>query len=185
MENRNMTDHRRSKQALNEFIAYLGDKGLMAPNTVNSRKAALKVLDVLEPSEAEDVTAINVNDVVLRFENRNRNVYDPGSLQAYKARLKATLNDFRAYLENPLGFRPKTRPKLATKPKSEAVRPDKIDRPTEAPRHTETVSPPGMDILPIPIRPNLTVRIYNLPYDLTPAEAGKIAAVVQAMAMRE
>ncbi len=36
-------------------------------------------------------------------------------------------------------------------------------------------------IVPIPIRPNLTVHVQGLPYDLTEAEARKIAAVVTAM----
>jgi hypothetical protein len=37
-------------------------------------------------------------------------------------------------------------------------------------------------ILPIPIRPNLTVHIQGIPSDLTPAEADKIAAVIMAFA---
>lgn len=36
-------------------------------------------------------------------------------------------------------------------------------------------------ILPIQIRPDLTVHIANLPHDLTRAEAEKIARVVLAM----
>jgi hypothetical protein len=38
-------------------------------------------------------------------------------------------------------------------------------------------------ILPIPIRPDLTIYVRGLPYDLKEAEADKIAAAVQAMAM--
>lgn len=37
-------------------------------------------------------------------------------------------------------------------------------------------------IIPIPLRADLTVRIWGLPIDLTPAEAAKIGAVVTALA---
>lgn len=37
-------------------------------------------------------------------------------------------------------------------------------------------------VYPIPIRRDVTVRIFNLPADLTQAEADKIAAVVKALA---
>lgn len=40
-------------------------------------------------------------------------------------------------------------------------------------------------VYPIPIRADVTVRIHGLPADLTPAEADKIARVVQAMAVRD
>ncbi len=42
-----------------------------------------------------------------------------------------------------------------------------------------------MSILPIPIRPDLTVKIQGLPYDLTVHEANKIANVVKAMALQD
>jgi hypothetical protein len=41
------------------------------------------------------------------------------------------------------------------------------------------------DVLPIPIRADLTVRVHGLPFDLTQAEARKVAAVIQAMAVPE
>lgn len=40
----------------------------------------------------------------------------------------------------------------------------------------------SMGILPIHIRPDLAVRVYGIPFDLTKAEADKIAAVVMAFA---
>ncbi len=40
----------------------------------------------------------------------------------------------------------------------------------------------GFSILPIPIRPDVTVFVQGLPYDLTEAEANKIANVIRAMA---
>lgn len=37
-------------------------------------------------------------------------------------------------------------------------------------------------VYPIPLRADVTVQLHNLPADLTPAEADKIAAVVRALA---
>jgi hypothetical protein len=42
-----------------------------------------------------------------------------------------------------------------------------------------------VNVFPIPIRENVVVRVHGLPFDLTPAEAKKIAAVIQAMALAE
>jgi hypothetical protein len=42
-----------------------------------------------------------------------------------------------------------------------------------------------VSVLPIPIRENLIIQIQGLPFDLTPAEANKIANVVRAMAASE
>lgn len=39
-------------------------------------------------------------------------------------------------------------------------------------------------VIPVQIRPDLTVFIANIPWDLTANEADKIAAVVMAMAAR-
>lgn len=43
---------------------------------------------------------------------------------------------------------------------------------------------PPSDILPIRIRPDLTVQIAHIPHDLTEKEAQKIAAVIMAMVKR-
>ena len=40
-------------------------------------------------------------------------------------------------------------------------------------------------VYPIPIREDVTVRIFGLPVDLTVAEAEKIARIVKAMAQQE
>lgn len=42
---------------------------------------------------------------------------------------------------------------------------------------------PNVNQLPIPLRQNLTVRVFGLPYDLTAAEAKKIANIILAHAI--
>jgi len=177
-----MDQNPRSREALGEFLDYLADKGLMAQNTVSGRKAATKVLDVLDPAETEDVTAIDVDDVVRRFGNLHAKDYTPESLTADHSRLRATLEDFRSFVSNPLGFRPAVRNRTVTRGKS--PKEPKVGGPTIQPEMSRSVATqmPATDILPIPIRADVTVRIHGLPFDLTEVEANKIAAVVKAMA---
>ena len=49
---------------------------------------------------------------------------------------------------------------------------------------TDTYGPMDCTIIPIQIRPDVTVRIQGIPHDLTQAEANKLAAVVIALAAK-
>lgn len=176
---------KRTREAILDFQDYQAAKGLLAKGTAAARKAALgKVLGILPAEEAEDVTNIDLDDVMMRFSNLQGRDYTPGSMATYKSRVKAALEDFEAYLSNPLGFRPSVnrRDRATTK----------VEKPTAKKQsHIETreapvkVAAPAFDtasILPIPLRADLTVRIQGLPFDMTAAEARKIANVVLAMA---
>src|ERR1700722_10041581 len=174
----------RSRQKLLEFLDYLADKGLMNQATVASRKAAVnKILGVLGGEEAEDVTKLDLDDVMARFHNLEGKAYTPGSLQTYLSRLKSAVDDCGSCLENPLGFRPSSqgREKRKSEGKKEVAATHSEPQPTGE-RITVKV-PLSSSILPIPIRPDLTIFVQGLPYDLTEAEAGKIANVIRAMAM--
>lgn len=186
-----MANHDRSREAALRFMDYLANKGLMAPATARSRKAALsKVLSVLEEDEAVDVTNIDLEDVMVRFNNLQGQGYTPQSLQTYKSRAKSALEDFEAYLDNPLGFRPSINKRATRAPSTKMD-----DQPTtsnaspvaegESPKPKPSAEFVNPTILPIPIRADVTVRVQGLPFDLTPQEASKIAAVIKAMAMTE
>jgi hypothetical protein len=62
--------NKKSREAALEFLEYLAQKGLMSPTTARARKAALgKVLGILDDNEAQDVTTLNLDEVVSRFAN--------------------------------------------------------------------------------------------------------------------
>jgi len=176
----------RSLNGLLDFLEYLGAKGLMQRNTVSGRKAAAsRVLGVLDPEEASDVTALDLDDVMGRFYNLEGKSYKPDSLAVYKSRVNAAISDFRSYLDNPASFKPSTAMKKgkndgptkrppSQKPVAQTIEVPRID----SSAHTATVN-----VFPIPIRPDVVVRIHGLPFDLTQSEADKIANVVKAMAM--
>jgi hypothetical protein len=180
-----MDGQTRSREALIGFLDYLAEKGLMQRNTVQSRKAAVtKVLGILDEVEAADVTIVDVEDVFARFQRLRQHDYTPISLVSYKSRLKSALDDFRSYLSNPLAFRPGVQSRVRTR--SKLAKDEQLESGGRSERRPEQGRPVPMPaaaghILPIPIRPDLTVHIQGLPFDLTESEARKIAAVVTAM----
>ena len=178
----------KSREAMLEFLEYVAQKGLMAQATARARKAAVgKVLGILSEEEAADVTLIDLDSVMTRFGHLQGKGYTPDSLTTYKSRVRSALDDFGSYVANPLAFKPglQTRERksgtspTSSKPKNGPERKTEL-RDMQPP--TNLAGPMASSILPVPIRPNLTVHIQGLPYDLTVAEAKKIAAVVQAMA---
>jgi hypothetical protein len=107
----------------------------------------------------------------------------------YKSRVRSALDDFTSYVDNPLGFKPslQSRERASSGPKPPAAKP-RSDRepapPTASPSPAQNLGGPmASSILPIPIRADLTVHVQGLPFDLSEAEAKKIASVIQAMAM--
>jgi hypothetical protein len=179
-----MDSQPRSREALSEFLEYLAGKGLMERNTVQARKAAVsKMLGILDQDQASDVTNLDLDDIVARFQRLHGRNYTPGSLNSYKSRLKSALDDFRSYLNNPLGFRPGVQPRARAGSKSASDGQPESSRSERRAEGVRQIAAPAaaVNVLPIPIRPDLTIHIQGLPYDLTEAEARKIAAVVTAM----
>ena len=182
-------DEKKSRAAALEFLEYVAQKGLMAEATARARKAAVsKVLGILDENEAKDVTLIDLEAVMSRFGHLQGKGYTPQSLAAYKSRLKAALEDFASYVENPLAFKPnvqaRQRKQISGRALSSTTKNISEGFASEAPRQSTSAvaGPMASSILPIPIRADLTVYVQGLPFDLTEAEARKIASVIQAMA---
>ena len=174
----------RSRKALLAFLDYCKDKGLLKIPTAEARKAAVnQVLGILSDEEAANVSALDLDAVINRFQNMHGRRYTPDSLKTYKARVRGSIIDFTSYLKNPLDFKPK----LTT-----VVRKTKLNRPqsSDDSPNTEISQPPitlvqptaTSSTLPIPLRPDLTILIHGLPFDLTEIEARKLGNVIMAMA---
>lgn len=183
----------RTRADFSEFLDWLGSKGLIPLNTAQARKAvANKVLAALEDDELSDITALDIDDVMLRFTNKFGKRYTPESARTYRSRFETSVADFKAYCDNPVGFRPLGRPQInrATTeqqgrtgekkravPRKPAVKPTLGgDRPTG-----DKPAAPG-NVIPIQIRQNLTVQVGPVPFDLTKSEATKIANTILALA---
>ena len=174
----------RSREKLLEFLDYLADKGLVARSTATARRAAAsKLLGILSEEEAKDITKLDLDEVMARFQNLEGSSYTPGSLKTYLSRVRAAVEDFDAYVNNPLGFRPNIRKR--ERPKANAKKPDgpKMAAAAKNPARVEPATTPmSSSIVPIPIRQDTTVFVQGLPFDLSEAEAERIANVIRAMA---
>jgi uncharacterized protein YcbX len=179
----------RSLAGLVGFLDWTADKGIMAKNTVNGRKAAVSsVLGILDPEEQGDITAIDLDSVMTRFVNLQGKKYNTSSLNVYKSRTNAAINDFKAWLADPLSFKPngnKAEKKASPKPAKKAgatLQSAALETPPNV-QMGQAQQSTSANVFPIQIRENLVVRIHGLPFDLTKPEAERIANVVRAMAM--
>jgi hypothetical protein len=180
-----MSEKDYSIDAFNRFFDHAAEKGLIKRNTAISRKAATnKILAVLEKSELTDLRTLDLDSTFERFQNLQGMKYKPDSMQVYMSRARTAVGDFIAYVDNPASFKSSTTQRSNTKTKSggteakgKVVKKQK-DTDDELDQH-------GIKhiIVPIPLRENLTVKISNLPADLTQAEADRLAAIVKAYAV--
>jgi len=173
-----MSDFSRDK--LLEFLGFLGKKGLMNKTTVAARRASVNtLLSILSDQEAQDVRKLDLNEVAMRFTNLKGAQFKPESIKVYKSRVTSAIEDLKKYRANPLTFKPNI-----VSPKSSASA--KADKDVEKNRFVKDGKLPDNSadiIFPVPIRPDVVVRVVGVPSNLTKKEATKIANVVLALAM--
>jgi hypothetical protein len=183
----------RTRSDFLEFLDWLGSKGLIPLNTAQARKAvANKVLAALEEDELADITALDIDDVMLRFTNKFGKRYTPESARTYRSRFETSVADFKAYCENPVGFRPLGRPQIkraaveqqgdVAERKRAALRKQAVRPSQEEGRTTGDKLVALGNVIPIQIRQNLTVQVGPVPFDLSKSEATKIANTILALA---
>ena len=189
-----------SLDALNRFLDYALEKGLLKSETAKSRKTAVnKILEKITDEQRADVRKIDLDLEADHFANRQGAGYIPASLQTYKSRARTALADFEAYVDNPMTFKPAgaNNGKAASKSGAgSAVRKPKPGKAKEATEVNKSVQPataapaaslPAVEeglTFPVPIRPGMIVQLRGVPFDLTAAEAEKIAQVVKALATK-
>jgi len=189
-----------SLDALNRFLDYALEKGLLKSETAKSRKTAVnKILEKITDEQRADVRKIDLDLEADHFANRQGAGYIPASLQTYKSRARTALADFEAYVDNPMTFKPAgaNNGKAASKSGAgSAVRKPKPAKAKEAAEVNKAAQPataapaaslPAVEeglTFPVPIRPGMIVQLRGVPFDLTAAEAEKIAQVVKALATK-
>ena len=171
-----------------EFLDWLAAKGFLAKNTAFGRKAACSaVLGILDPEERQNVAELDLDQVMSRFATLEGKRYAPKSLKVYRGRVQSSISDYIRYKSDPENFKIQAPQSSGgnnkvtnrKKPGNESKKTDEI-RDTSIHMTSSNISP---NVYPIPIRVDLVVRIHGLPFDLTKAEAERIANVVKAMAM--
>jgi hypothetical protein len=177
-----------SREDLVQFLDDIGNNGLMKPQTASARKASVNtLLGILPFEEAQDVTKLDMVSVTQRFMNLKGGKFKPESVRVYKSRVEGAIRDFISYKKDSLSFKPKlvSRGTRMNDKKSKIVddfSPQPVLVTTDS---VTTATQTEGTVFPIPIRPNVVVRITGIPADLTQAEAKKIYNVILALGMSE
>lgn len=183
-----------SKQAMIQFIEYVGEKHLVKPSAArNWKTASSQFLALLDNNEALDLRNLDIEHLGERYAHSKGNKVKPDSIRLYLARFRSAHENFLQYAEDKLNYRPATSTRNRTtikKGKSNHAEPNKtpshegvVKQSTSTPTHT-VVTSDGFDF-PVPISDGRVVIISNLPRELKGSDADKISAVIKALAMPE
>lgn len=170
-----------SLDALLEFLRQAGMEGLINPAAARARRKAVEqLMHELTERERADVRCIDPDTLLTRFHKLEGSSIRPETLQIYAERFTAALGEYLSWLDNPSAF---------ISPRRERARAYMRGGETEASPEREaaervalTASENNDHIVPVPIRDSHVVWIANLPLDLSPAEAERIAGVIRAYA---
>ena len=118
-----------------------------------------------------------------RFTNKRARDFNPTSLKEYGRRVRRAVELFLNWREDPANFTIKTRTTSALRKKDRGPgNGEPMAR--EAPAEQVPDEIAGTYRSALPIRPGLVVTLVNIPYDLTNAEAERIAGFVRMLALR-
>lgn len=171
-----------SGQSLLDFWAWSARKGLVPNSVANDLRASSKeVLSVEDNWQTLDIKTLEVDYLLVRFDNLRKFKFKPQSLSAYKSRFKKARKLYLAYLENPSGWHyPAAKPRRAKVAAPTGMPPDNADNPlvNAAAAEIEMRSDQSSQVLQFPIRAGFTARL-ELPADLTKEEAARLASYLQ------
>ncbi len=166
----------RSLESLLQFLKQAGMEGLINPAVARARRNAIGQLSPeLTAEERADVSRIDIDDLASRFHKLEGSSIRVEALDLYAERFRMALADYLAWLDDPAGF------VSVGGEKKRAVTRGSLSREQEvAERITLEATDNPSNIIPIALRPDVSVYVANLPLDLSDAEADKIARVVRA-----
>jgi hypothetical protein len=176
-----------AKQLVDHWT-WAADKGLMNRNTAGALRAACsQVLGVLDNWEQLDVTSLNVEDVLRRFQNLRARDFSPESLNAYARRFRNAVESFLQYVKDPASWKPAARaPKTQTegngKPDVKRRKTAPAEQADEFVVANETPHVGGLIEYPFPLRDNVVARL-KLPRDISAAEAKRLYGFMIALAV--
>lgn len=169
-----------SADALLNFLKQAGMEGLINPAAARSRRKALEQMHgELNDAEREDLRKVDVERLVSRFHKLEGSSIRSEQLQVYAERLKAALDEYFSWLDDPKSFMGARREKARAFSRGAGAL-DESQRAAEQATLEATENPPS--VVPVPIREDHVVYLANLPLKITRAEADKIARVVRAFA---
>ena len=163
-----------------DFLDHAGDRGLMPTATAQALAVASRnVLGVLGEQERLDLSRQDLDGVIKRFNNKRAKDFSPSSLKEYARRVHRAVELFLTWREDPANFTVKTRVTTGTR-KKEKGKSSSTQETESEPNHSDQRPPaPGTYNSAMPVRPGVVVMLSNVPYDLTRAEAERLANFVR------
>lgn len=166
-------------EALLNFLKQAGMEGLINPATARARRKALEQLaSELTEEERRDIRRIDVDDLLSRFHKLEGSSIRSETLQIYGQRVGAALTEYLDWLENPQTFTKARRERPRAFSRGEPITPEQ----QAAERVTLEATENPSNVVPVPIRDDHVVYLANVPLDLSPEEAARIARVIRAFA---
>lgn len=178
---------------LREFLEWVVKRGEVNPSTGNAQRvAATKVLASDDDPDGVDVRSIDVEQLLTRFENLNREHYSSASMATYKTRFRKAVSMYLAWLDGD----PTWKNVLRTRRRSGlvALRKSSFSETSDVEAAEQTASATDANqfsyarratsptvTYQMPLRPDLLVEI-QLPVDLTVSDADRVAAFVRSLA---
>ncbi|MFT3906703.1 MAG: hypothetical protein QM718_10395 [Steroidobacteraceae bacterium] len=174
-----------SADDLLEFLDHAGDKGLVPAATAQALAVATRnVLGILTDDEKADLAQLDLDATIKRFNNKRAKDFNPSSLKEYGRRIRRAVGLFLSWREDPANFAVKTRTTSAPRKKDkESGNSEPLAK--EAPMGQIPDEVAGTYHSSVPVRPGLVVTLVNIPYDLTGAEAERIAGFVRLLALEK
>jgi hypothetical protein len=183
-----------------DFLDFAIQKGYLKLATGQAMKTAVKeVLSATQGAdgwEAVDLTSLDEDDVLRRFETLRAMKFSAGSLSTYKGRYSRAASMFEEFRSSPSTWRPSVKQRARSKgidaPSPVSPGASKADgatpstpAPTPAPAPAPATHPGrGSAIItyPFPLRQGVLASV-ELPPDLTSREAQRLIAFIESLAI--
>jgi hypothetical protein len=161
---------------------WAAERGLMNKNTASAlRIACSEVLGIDPDWETRDVSTLDVEAHLARFQNLRAKNYKPDSLGVYKSRFRRAVSQFLDYARDPAAWKPSAtdRPaRLNGGKKQSADEQNKSREPLVEPQAQSGTA--GYIDYPFPLREGRVVRLI-LPPDLNVSEAKRLSTFLAAL----
>lgn len=182
------------------FLDYAIQKGYLKTATGQAMKTAVKeVLSSTEGAdgwETVDLTSLDEDDVLRRFETLRAMKFSAGSLSTYKGRYSRAASMFSEFRASPATWRPSVKQRARSKGSSASVAVAPRVQTTDSGALANTASPApapvagaphpahGSAIItyPFPLRQGVLASL-ELPPDLTLREARRLGAFIESLAI--
>ena len=135
-----------SAQDVMNFLDFASHRGLMKKSSVQPIKTACNnIFAVLDESEYADVSTLDMEAVIQRYQNINSLKVRPETMHTYGQRVKYAVAEFLRYKENPANWKPSGTQRSSTSAQTSASRKVSQKEPPSSGNATENFGKEGWD----------------------------------------